>query len=130
MARPQAVPPASPSNVVDELPLNFAQVALGVELDVPTLYGPAKLKVPAGTQAGKVIRLKGKGMPLVNRPSTFGDEWVEIKVVTPEKLSKRQKQLLEELGKSFGTPPKRPAKHRAKTIFRYSIPAGRRIRLG
>ncbi len=91
-------------NVVYELPLNFAQVALGVELDVPTLYGPAKLKVPAGTQAGKVIRLKGKGMPLVNRPSTFGDEWVEIKVVTPEKLSKRQKQLLEELGKSLGTP--------------------------
>ena len=71
---------------------------------MPTLYGPAKLKVPAGIQTGKVIRLKGKGMPLVNRPSTFGDEWVEIKVVTPEKLSKRQKQLLEELGKSLGTP--------------------------
>jgi molecular chaperone DnaJ len=91
-------------NIVYELPLNFAQVSLGVEIDVPTLYGPSKLKVPAGTQSGKVLRVKGKGMPQVNRPSTFGDEWVEIKVVTPEKLNKRQKQLLEELGKSLGTP--------------------------
>jgi molecular chaperone DnaJ len=91
-------------NIVYELPLNFAQVALGVDLDVPTLYGPAKLKVPAGTQNGKVLRIKGKGMPQVNRPSNFGDEWVEVRVITPEKLSKRQKQLLEEFGKSLGTP--------------------------
>ena len=91
-------------NVVYELPLNFAQAALGVELDVPTLYGPAKLKVPAGTQTGKVIRLKGKGMPLLNRPSVQGDEWVEVRLVTPEKLSNKQKQLLEELGATLGTP--------------------------
>lgn len=91
-------------NVVYELPLNFAQAALGVDIDVPTLYGPSKLKVPAGTQSGKVLRVKGKGMPQVNRPSVFGDEWVEVKVITPEKLNKKQKQLLEELGKSLGTP--------------------------
>ncbi|MEN8614729.1 molecular chaperone DnaJ [Dehalogenimonas sp. THU2] len=91
-------------NVVYELPLNFAQAALGIELEVPTLYGPAKLKVPAGVQTGKVIRLKGKGMPVLNRASTFGDEWVEIKVVTPEKLNKKQKRLFEELAASLGTP--------------------------
>lgn len=91
-------------NVVYELPLNFAQAALGIELEVPTLYGPAKLKVPAGVQTGKVIRLKSKGMPVLNRASTFGDEWVEIKVVTPEKLTKKQKKLFEELAASLGTP--------------------------
>jgi len=91
-------------NIIYDLPLNFAQAALGVELEVPTLYGPASLKVPAGTQSGKVLRLKGKGMPVLNRLSVQGDEWVEVKVITPEKLSKRQKQLLEELGASLGTP--------------------------
>ncbi|KTB47973.1 molecular chaperone DnaJ [Dehalogenimonas alkenigignens] len=91
-------------NIIYELPLNFTQAALGTELDVPTLFGPAKLKVPSGTQTGKVIRLKGKGMPLLNRPSAQGDEWVEIRVVTPEKLTRRQKQLLEELGVTLGTP--------------------------
>ena len=95
-------------NVIYELPLNFVQAALGVELDVPTLYGPSKLKVPAGTQTGKVIRLKGKGMPLLNRPAAQGDEWVEVKVVTPEKLTKKQKQLLEELGATMGLPAETP----------------------
>ena len=91
-------------NVVYELPVNFAQAALGVELDVPTLYGPARLKVPSGVQTGKVIRLKGKGMPILNKTASFGDEWVEVKVVTPEKLNKKQKQLFDELAKSLGTP--------------------------
>ena len=100
-------------NVVFELPLNFAQAALGVDLDVPTLYGPTKLKVPPGTQTGKVLRVKGKGMPQVNRPAAFGDEWVEVRVVTPEKLNRKQKQLLEELGKSFGTPVESPSAEEA-----------------
>ncbi|MGI2336786.1 MAG: molecular chaperone DnaJ [Dehalogenimonas sp.] len=91
-------------NVIHELPINFAQAALGVELEVPTLYGPAKIKVPSGVQTGKVIRLKGKGMPLLHKESSFGDEWVEIKVITPEKLNRKQKKLFEELAASLGTP--------------------------
>ena len=91
-------------NIIHELPLNFAQAALGIELEVPTLYGPVKLKVPSGVQTGKVLRLKGKGMPLLNRTSSFGDEWVEIKVVTPEKLNRKQKKLFEELAASMGMP--------------------------
>ena len=74
---------------------------------MPTLYGPAKLKVPVGVQNGKVIRLKGKGMPVLNR-SSFGDEWVEIRVVTPEKLSKRQRQLFEELASDLDVPHEVP----------------------
>jgi molecular chaperone DnaJ len=91
-------------NVIHELGINFAQAALGVELEVPTLYGPAKLKVPAGVQTGKVIRLKGKGMPMLKKEGAFGDEWVEIKVITPEKLNRKQKKLFEELAASLGTP--------------------------
>lgn len=91
-------------NVIYQLPLNFAQAALGIELEVPTLYGPAKLKVPAGVQSGKVLRLKGKGMPILNRTSSYGDQWVEIKVVTPEKLNRKQKKMFEEMAKLLGTP--------------------------
>ena len=90
--------------VIYELPVNFAQAALGVELEVPTLYGPAKLKVPSGVQTGKVIRLKGKGMPVLNKPNSYGDQWVEVKVVTPEKLNRKQKKLFQELADMLGTP--------------------------
>ncbi|ADJ26593.1 chaperone protein DnaJ [Dehalogenimonas lykanthroporepellens BL-DC-9] len=91
-------------NIIYELPINFAQAALGMEPEVPTLYGPAKLKVPSGVQTGKVIRLKGKGMPLLNKPNSFGDQWVEVKVVTPEKLNRKQKKLFQELAEMLGTP--------------------------
>ncbi|MEE8353477.1 MAG: molecular chaperone DnaJ [Dehalococcoidales bacterium] len=87
-------------NVVYELPVNFAQAALGAEVVVPTLEGDASLKVPAGCQAGTVIRLKGKGIPHLNGRGR-GDQLVAVDVVTPESLNKKQRHLFEELADSL-----------------------------
>ncbi|HLR66501.1 molecular chaperone DnaJ [Virgibacillus alimentarius] len=78
-----------------ELPLTFTQVALGDEVEVPTVHGKVMLKIPAGTQTGKVFRLKGKGAPNV-RGYGHGDQHIQVKVITPTKLNKRQKELLKE----------------------------------
>jgi molecular chaperone DnaJ len=94
------------TNILYELPLNFAQVALGTELEIPTLYGNVKLKVPAGSQTGRVFRLKGKGIPHLHR-SGSGDQLVRLVLETPEKLTKQQKKLFEELAKSFETTDKK-----------------------
>jgi len=88
-------------NVIYELPVNFAQAALGTEVEVPTLYGKSKLKIPAGSQTEKVFRLKDKGIPHLHR-SGCGDQLVRLVVVTPESLTKEQRQLFEELAKSLG----------------------------
>lgn len=87
-------------NVIYELPVNFAQAALGAEIEVPTLYGPAKLKVPAGSQTGHVFRLRGKGFSHLQGRG-IGDQMVVLVVFTPESLDKKQRQLIEELGGSF-----------------------------
>ncbi len=95
-------------DILYELPINFAQAALGVELEVPTLEGNTKLKIPAGSQTGQTIRLKNKGFThLYGRER--GDELVTIFVVTPETLTKKQRQLLEELGQTLG-PTKKQGK--------------------
>jgi molecular chaperone DnaJ len=88
-------------NVLYELPVNFAQAALGAEVDVPTLYGEAKLKIPTGSQTGKVFRLKDKGISRLHG-SGRGDELVILRVVTPESLTKEQRKLFEELSISLG----------------------------
>lgn len=87
-------------DVLYELPVNFAQAALGTELEVPTLYGKEKLKIPAGSQAGKVFKLKGKGIPYLRRHGK-GNQLVELLLVTPEKLNKKQRKLFQELAESF-----------------------------
>lgn len=79
-----------------QLPLHFSQVALGAEIDVPTLAGPAKLTVKPGTQHGEMIRLKGQGLPNL-RSGTRGDLGVFIKVEVPKKLTDEQKRILREL---------------------------------
>lgn len=84
-----------------ELPLNFAQAALGDEVEVPTVHGKVKLKIPAGTQTGKVFRLKGKGAPNV-RGYGQGDQHIKVRVVTPTKLTDRQKELLREFNEISG----------------------------
>jgi molecular chaperone DnaJ len=89
-------------NVLYELPVNFAQAALGTEVEVPTLHGPAKVKVPSGSQTGHVFRLKDKGIPHL-RGRGNGDQLVVLRVVTPESLSREQRRLFEELAKSLGT---------------------------
>jgi len=82
------------------IPISFPQASLGAELEVPTLEGPATIKIPEGTQSGKVVKLKGKGVPHLNA-SGKGDLLVEIRVQTPTKLSKQQRELLEQLSESM-----------------------------
>jgi molecular chaperone DnaJ len=89
-------------DVLYQLPVNFAQAALGDEVEVPTLEGNVKLKIPAGTQTGKVFRLKGKGIHHLHRMGR-GDQIVTAVVMTPESLTKEQRQLFEQLSKSFKT---------------------------
>src|SRR5699024_11973466 len=82
-------------NIFLELPISFTQAALGDEVEAPTVHGNVKLKIPAGTQNGKVFRLKGKGAPNV-RGYGQGDQHIQISVITPKKLTNRQKELLKE----------------------------------
>ncbi len=82
------------TEILCEVPISFPQAALGATIDVPTLDGPTKLKIPAGTQTGKVFRLKGKGVPTLQGGGR-GDEHVRVLVETPTHLSKEQRELLE-----------------------------------
>jgi molecular chaperone DnaJ len=89
------------SNILLELDINVAQAALGDKLKVPTLDGEEELAIPAGTQTGEVFKLRGKGVPHLRRNGR-GDQLVMVHVLTPTKLSKKQKDLLQELSKSLG----------------------------
>ncbi|MEN1969351.1 molecular chaperone DnaJ [Lentibacillus sp. N15] len=84
-----------------ELPITFTQAALGDEVEVPTVHGKVMLKIPAGTQTGKTFRLKGKGAPNV-RGYGHGDQHVKVRIVTPKKLTDRQKELLREFNEIGG----------------------------
>jgi molecular chaperone DnaJ len=79
-----------------EIPVNFPTIALGGEIHIPTLDGEEAFKVPEGTQSGSAFRLRGRGMPDVSGRGR-GDLVVTIKVITPKKLSKEQKKVLEQL---------------------------------
>jgi molecular chaperone DnaJ len=89
------------NDIVVEVPISFPQAALGAEIDVPTLEGKVKLKIPGGTQSGKVFRLKGKGFVDLHGYGT-GDELVKVSVETPRRMSARQRELLEEFSKIAG----------------------------
>jgi len=91
------------SDIMSEEYINIAQAALGTEIEVQTLDGPMKLRIPPGTQSGHTFRLRGKGVPKMRRPDRRGDHYITMRVVVPTKLTKRQRELLEELGKSLGT---------------------------
>jgi molecular chaperone DnaJ len=78
------------------IPVSFTQAAIGTELTVPTLEGDQKLKVPEGTQSGTTFRIRNKGVPVLNGHGK-GDLFVEVRVQTPSKLNKRQRELLLEL---------------------------------
>jgi molecular chaperone DnaJ len=83
-------------NVIFELYLNFADAALGTSVEVPTLSGKVKIKVPAGTQSGKIFRLKDKGLPGIQTYGR-GDQLIHVNVWTPKKLNNEERQLLEQL---------------------------------
>lgn len=88
-------------NVLYEASISFVQAALGDEIEVPTLDGDVKLRIPEGTQSGRVLRMRGKGIPHL-RGSGRGDQLVQVKVVTPTKLTAKQKELLREFAKAGG----------------------------
>ncbi|MCX2983280.1 molecular chaperone DnaJ [Halieaceae bacterium IMCC14734] len=87
-------------NLYCEMPITVTDAALGGELEVPTLDGRVKLKVPAGTQTGKLFRLRGKGVKPV-RGGSEGDLLCRVEVETPVNLNKRQRELLEELASTL-----------------------------
>ncbi|MCK9203241.1 MAG: molecular chaperone DnaJ [Bacteroidales bacterium] len=80
--------------------ITFTDAALGTSTEVPTIDGKVKIKIEAGTQSGKVVRLRGKGLPSVNGYEGKGDLLVTLHIWTPKSLSKEEKSLLEKLGKS------------------------------
>ncbi len=83
------------TDILYDLPISFADAALGSEVPVPTLDSEEIVKIPSGTQSGRTFRLKGKGVPVVHS-SVRGDQLVTVKVVTPQSLTARQKELLRE----------------------------------
>jgi molecular chaperone DnaJ len=89
------------TEVICEVPISFTQAALGSTIDVPTLDGKVKMKIPSGTQSGKVFRLRGKGIPHLNGYQR-GDQHVRVTVEVPEKLSKKQKEILEQFQAATG----------------------------
>jgi molecular chaperone DnaJ len=101
------------------MPISFPQAALGTELEIQTLEGAATIKVPEGTQSGKAFKLRGKGVPHLNSHGK-GDLIVEIRVQTPGKLSKQQKELLKQLSETMvveNTPTSRGLFEKVKDIF-------------
>ena len=102
------------------VPVTFPIVALGGDLSVPTLGGPEKVAIPEGTKSGQVFRLRGKGMPSVSGRGR-GDLHVVVDVTTPKKLTKEQRHLLEQLGKTMPIEklkaPKREESDEDKSVF-------------
>ena len=84
-------------DIFSEKEISFSQAALGASIEIETLEGMVKLKIPAGTQPSQIFKLRNKGIPHIHGQGR-GDQLVRIKIRVPEKLTKRQRELLEELG--------------------------------
>ena len=91
-------------NVAYELHLSFTDAVFGTQVEVPTIDGRAKIKIPAGTQSGKIFRLKGKGFPAVNSYEK-GDQLIQVSVWTPQQLNTEEKAALEKLSQSTNFKP-------------------------
>ena len=84
-------------DIIYDLHISFPTAVLGNEVEVPTLNGKAKLKIETGTSAGKLLKMRGKGIRHLNH-SGSGDQYVRINIEVPKKLSSKEKELLRELG--------------------------------
>jgi molecular chaperone DnaJ len=91
-------------NVAYELYISFTDAVFGTQVEVPTIDGRAKIKIPAGTQSGKIFRLKGKGFPAVNSYEK-GDQLIHVNVWTPQHLTPEEKSMLEKLSQSPNLKP-------------------------
>jgi molecular chaperone DnaJ len=86
-------------NIHCTVPLTVTEAALGTKIEVPTIDGPAIVRVPPGTQSGQLLRMRGKGAPSLLNPEVRGDQYVELKVVVPRIADERSKEILRELAK-------------------------------
>jgi molecular chaperone DnaJ len=101
------------------IPISFTQAALGATVKIPTLEGEATLEIPEGTQTGTSFRVRKKGFPVLNS-SSRGDLFVEVKVATPSKLTRQQRELMEQLAETLGQenqPEKRSLLNKMKDMF-------------
>jgi curved DNA-binding protein len=87
------------SDITTETSIDLYTAVLGGEVNVPTLSGDILLTIPAGTQPGQTFRVAGRGMPVLSKPSTFGDLFVRVKVNIPRSLNPRQRELFQELSR-------------------------------
>lgn len=99
-----------------EVPISFPQAVLGTEIEVPTLDGTSRIKIPAGTPSGKMFHIKGKGMPRVGS-TVRGDQIVRVYVDVPKKLTPRQRELLEEFARINSDEITKSFKERLKDLF-------------
>ncbi|MCB0833243.1 MAG: molecular chaperone DnaJ [Bacteroidetes bacterium] len=83
-------------DILFDLPISFPQAVLGTDIEVPTLYGSARLTIPAGIQSGKILRMRGKGIPHLNAGGS-GDQLVRVLVYTPTRLNEHEKKIMREL---------------------------------
>ncbi len=120
--RPHPIFRRDNQHIFVEKEISFVQAALGDIVQVPTLEGTEELRIPPGTQPGATLKLRNKGMPSL-RSNGRGDEYIIIKVVTPIKLSKRQRELLLQFAKASGeevTPQDKSTFQRVKDAFHSS----------
>jgi len=106
-------------NILCDIPVTFTQATLGGSVEVPTLTGRIKLKIPSGTQSHQTFRLKEKGMPQQNS-NIHGDQFVKVIVETPTHLNKKQKELLTQFANISGeevNPLKKKFFHKVKKLF-------------
>ncbi|WP_300604896.1 molecular chaperone DnaJ [Niabella sp.] len=92
-------------NVAYDLHISFTDAVFGTNLEVPTIDGRAKIKIPPGTQSGKIFRLKGKGFPNVHSHYEKGDQLIQVNVWTPQQLTDEEKALLDKLSESSNLKP-------------------------
>ncbi len=94
-------------NIMCEVPLSISQAILGGHIEIPTLNGTSELKIPTGIQPGQMMRLKGKGIKILNRDG-YGDLYVKLNIVIPKSINSKQKKLLEEYQKEVDKDSKNP----------------------
>ena len=109
------------ADIICEIPVSYAKLVLGAEIEVPTLTGTMKLKIPPGTESGKVFTFKGKGAPLIHS-NVKGDLHIKVNVEIPKKITKKQRELLVEFEKendeTFTDTPEKSFFEKMKEIFK------------
>jgi len=105
-------------DIIVDVPISFTQAVFGDEIDVPTLKNKVKMKIPKGTQSHTVFNIRGKGIPVVNGYGK-GDQKVKVIVQIPEKLTKKQREVLSEYGKEMGeqSKPQKGFFEKIKEVF-------------